>query len=183
MRRRGRTSVPVLEDSDQGRERHRWYQQKVASRRQFEDRFQSLAKEIFDAAFECQINQDGARIGTALTEVLLSLTGFSKADRARYESWERLVHPDDHSVVATHSQRVLGGQRDVCVFRVITRLGAACWFGVLMRPVWGEAGWRLAHVYGLVRDLSAYTEAEATPARRDADPTGASGLISQRAIF
>lgn len=183
MRRRGRASVPVLEGLDQESEQHLWYQQKVASRRQFEDRFQSLAKEIFDAAFECQINQDGAGIGTALTEALLPLTGFSKADRARYESWERLVHPDDHTVVATHIQRVLGGQRDVCVFRVITRLGAVCWFGVLMRPVWGEAGWRLAHVYGLVRDLSACTAAEATPARRDAGTTGASGLISQRVIF
>ena len=181
MRRRGRASVPVLEDSDQGRERHRWYQQKVASRRQFEDRFQSLAKEIFDAAFECQINQDGARIGTALTEVLLSLTGFSKADRARYESWERLVHPDDHTIVATHIQRVLGGQRDVCVFRVITRLGTVCWFGVLMRPVWEVADRRLAYVYGLVRDFSACTETEAPAARRDASPL--SGLISQRAIF
>ena len=100
---------------------------------------------------------------------------------SHYESWERLVHPDDHSVVATHIQRVLGGQRDVCVFRVISRLGAVRWFGVLMRPVWGDADRCLVHVYGLVRDLSASTEAEAPPARRDAGPL--SGLITQRAIF
>lgn len=170
MSTRGRASVPVLQDLDQGRQQHIRYKQKVASRRQFEDRFQSLAKESFDAAFECHLSKDGDGIGEALTEALLPLTGFSFADRSPHERWERFIHPDDLSVVITHIQRVLGGQRDVCVFRMITWSGTVRWFGVLTRPVWD--GRRVAYVYGLVYDHSSRTEPEIFPAGRDNPASG-----------
>ena len=185
MSTRGRASEPVLQGLDQGLEQHIRYKQKVASRRQFEDRFQSLVKQTFDAAFECHLSKDGDGIGEALTEALLPLTGFSFADRSPHERWEQLIHPDDLPVVITHIQRVLGGQRDVCVFRMITRSGTVRWFGALTRPVWDEGGRRVAYVYGLVHDHSARTEAEIYPAGRD---TGARGAVPphflcQRAIY
>ena len=158
MSKRGRANVPVLQDLDQWREQHIQYKQKVASRRQFENRFQALAKQTFDAAFECPIHNGDDDIGRALTEALLPLAGFSSADRAPYERWEQLIHPEDFPVVAAHIQRVLGGLRDVCVFRMITRSGAARWFGTLTRPVWDEGGRRAAHVYGLVQDHAACSE-------------------------
>ncbi len=185
MSTRDRASVPVLEDLDQWREQHVRYKQKVASRRQFEDRFQSLAKQTFDAAFECHLSKDGDGIGEALTEALLPLTGFSFADRSPHERWEQLIHPDDLPVVITHIQRVLGGQRDVCVFRMITRSGTVRWFGALTRPVWDEGGRRVAYVYGLVHDHSALTDAELSPAGRDTGARGAvpTPLLCQHAIY
>lgn len=181
MSMRGRASVPVLRDLDHGQ--HIRYKQKVASRRQFEDRFQSLAKESFDAAFECPLSKNGDGIGKALTEALLPLTGFSFADRSPHERWERFIHPDDLSVVITHIQRVLGGQRDVCVFRMITWSGTVRWFGALTRPVWD--GRRVAYVYGLVYDHSARTEAEISSAGRDTPARGAvfAHLLFPRVIY
>ena len=182
MSMRGRASEPVLRDLDHGREQHIQYKQKMASRRQFEDRFQSLAKQTFDAAFECHLSKNGDGIGEALTEALLPLTDFSFADRSPHEPWERLIHPDDLPVVFTHIQRVLGGQRDVCVFRMITWSGTVRWFGILTRPVWD--GRRVGYVYGLVYDHSARTEAEISPAPRDTPARGVvfAHLLCPRAI-
>lgn len=95
----------------------------------------------------------------ALAKALLPLAGFSEADRVHHEGWKQLIHPEDHPVIASHIQHVLSGQHDVCVFRVITRTGTTRWFGVLTSPVWDEAGRRVAHVYGQVRDHCADGEA------------------------
>ena len=183
MSMRGRASVPVLQDLDQWREQHIRYKQKVASRRQFEDRFQSLAKQTFDAAFEWHLTSDGEDIGEALTRALLPLIGFSATDRARGQRWERLVHPDDLLVVLDHIQRVLSGQRDVCVFRMITPSGAVRWFSVLTRPVWEDGGRRVAQVYGLVHDHDARAQVEGSSTGPDtaAEGTG-SAFFCQSAL-
>ena len=180
MSMRGRASVSVLQDLDEWREQHIRYTQKMASRRQFENQFQALAKQTFDAAFECLIHNEGDDLGKALIEALLPLAGFSRADRVSFERWERLIHPEDLPVVDTHIQRVLGGRRDVCLFRVITRLGMVRWFGTLTRPVWDEGGRRVGHAYGLVQDHSAHTEFDIVPAGPHAGSSVASAFFTGR---
>lgn len=127
-----------------------------ASRRQFEDRFQALARRTFDAAFECPVRKEGAEVDAALADALRVLLGFSPQEGTR--RWQPLVHPDDHAAVATHIQRVLGGRRALCVFRGLAPDAPARWFGALMRPVWDASGRHISHVYGLVQDYSARLE-------------------------
>ena len=98
MSTRGRASEPVLQGLDHGLEQHIRYKQKMASRRPFEDRFQSLVKQTFDAAFDCHLSKDGDGIDEALTEALLPLTGFSFADRSALTEAE--ISPADRDTPA-----------------------------------------------------------------------------------
>ncbi len=167
MSRREMAAMPVLVVKDQRSDEHNRYQQTVASRRQFEDRFQALARQTFDAAFECAIQDAGTEVGAALAGALRPLLGSSPQACDTPADWAQLVHPDDHAVVAAHLLRVLGGQRDLCVFRVVDLTGAVRWFGVLTRAVWDASERRITHVYGLIQDHSAHHEAP--PARAEAD--------------
>lgn len=156
---RRRAVVPVLVDKDQCREEQVRYQRSIASRRQFEDRFQALARRTFDAAFECRIGEGSTdELGQALAEALQPLLGVSPHDCENSEDWTSCIHPDDRVIMAEHLTRVLYGQRDLCVFRAITPAGLVRWFGVLTRPAWDAAGRRIRHVYGLVQDYSARTD-------------------------
>lgn len=162
---RRRAVVPVLVVKDQCREEQVRYRRSIASRRQFEDRFQKLAQRTFDAAFECRIRQGNAEeIGCALAEALQCLPGFSSHDLETPEGWEALIHPDDRAIVALHLQRVLFGHRDLCVFRAVTPTGVVRWFGVLTRPAWDAAGRHIRHIYGLVQDHSGCTHAPSADA-------------------
>ncbi len=159
MSRREMAAMPVLVVKDQRSDEPNRYQQTVVSRRQFEDRFQALARRTFDAAFECAIQDDGTEVGAALAGALRPLLGFSLQACDTPADWAQLVHPDDHAVVAAHLLRVLGGQRDLSVFRVVDPSGVVRWFGVLTRAVWDASGRHIAHVYGLIQDHSAHHEA------------------------
>ncbi len=170
MSRREMAAMPVLVVKDQRSDEHNRYQQTVASRRQFEDRFQALARRTFDAAFECAIQEDGMEVGAALAGALRPLLGFSPQECDTPTDWAQLVHPDDHAAVAAHLLRVLGGQRDLCVFRVVDPAGAIQWFGVLTRAVWDASDRRIAHVYGLIQDHSAHHEGLPPRAEADAAP-------------
>ncbi len=157
---RRREVVPMLVVKDQCREEQVRFQRSIASRRQFEDRFQALARRTFDAAFECRIRVGGIEeIGQALAEALKPLLGFSPHDMETPEDWASCIHPDDQAIVAKHLQRVRYGHRDLCVFRAVTPVGAVRWFGVLTRPAWDAATGRIRHVYGLLQDHSARTDA------------------------
>ena len=168
MRRREMAAMPVLVVKDQRSEEHNRYQQLVASRRQFEDRFQALARRTFDAAFECPVREEGTELGATLAEALRPLIGFTPQAETALDGWEQLIHPDDHAVVAAHLQRVLGGRRDLCVFRVVTAAGTVRWFGVLTRSVRDASGRHLAHVYGLIQGYSTRLETPAAPTTADA---------------
>ncbi len=178
MSRREMAGMPVLVFKDQRSEQQNRYQQIVAFRRQFEDRFQALARPTFDAAFECPIRKEGAEFGQAVAGALQPLIGFSSQEVEAPEGWEQLVHPDDHAVVAAHVQRVLGGQRDLCVFRVFTPARAVCWFGVLTRPVWDASGRRIGQVYGLVQDYSVRLEAPLPCEEADAAHSALPHIVS-----
>ena len=89
--------MPVLRDLDHGREQHIRYKQKVASRRQFEDRFQSLAKQTFDAAFECHLSKNGdGKPLFACTGYVVHARDPGLATRARSPfpsySWDHLLN-------------------------------------------------------------------------------------------
>ena len=165
---RRREVVPVLVVKDPCRQEHVRYQRTIASRRQFEDRFQALAQRTFDAAFECRVREDDTEIGAALAEALQPLLGFSSQDLELPEDRMSLIHPDDRAVVVMHLRRVLSGHRDLCVFRAITPTGLVRWFGVLTRPVWDAATRRITHVYGLIQDHSARSETAAAGLDTDA---------------
>lgn len=155
MRRREVVRIPVLNVQHERDDEHIRYDKTAASRRRFEDRFQALAKQTFDAAFECRVWHDGAGVGEALAGALRPLLGFAPNDPRAPQRWQALIHPDDHLMVEDHLQRVLGGQRDLCVFRGITPTRAVRWFGVLTRPVWDASGRRVAYTYSVVQDHSA----------------------------
>lgn len=139
----------------------------AASRRRFEDRFQRLARQTFDAVFECATPKGDAEVGEALAEAVRPGAGYTPSDREAPEDWAHCVHPEDRALVAAHLQRVLSGHRDLCVFRVMTPAGGVRWFSTLTRPVYEATGRRIVHVYGLVRDYSAHTAA--SPLGREAD--------------
>lgn len=138
----------------------------ATSRRVFEDRFQQLARQAFDATFECSIHREGMEVVEALTGVVQTLTGISSARTEVTEQWVHLVHPNDHTVVARHIHRVLEGHRDLCVFRIIVPTEGVRWFGTLTRPVWDEGRKTVTHVYGLVQDYGGLPAATVTTAHR-----------------
>ncbi|MFQ5571644.1 MAG: PAS domain-containing protein, partial [Rhodothermales bacterium] len=150
-------NVQVVETLEEWRKEQVNSTRKAASRRAFEDRFQALARPNFDVAYECRIDLEApARICKALNEALQKISGFSSKALVERGGWEAVVHPEDQAVVVKHLRRVLDGCRDVCVFRIVTRSGRERWLGNLVRPVWDEASLRVVHLYGLMKDLSAY---------------------------
>ena len=169
-----RAVVPVLVFKDQCREEQVQSQRSIASRRQFEDRFQALARRTFDAAFECRIREGSTEeIGQALAEALQPLLGYVPHNSQPPEGWASCIHPDDQAIVALHLKRVRYGHRDLCVFRAVTPAGLVRWFGVLTRPAWDAASRCTRHVYGLVQDHSAHT---------DASPAGPEAGTAQPAL-
>lgn len=134
---------------------HRQQHGVLAARRQFEGRFQALAREMFDVSYEWNPDATGASFEEVLTSALARVVGYAQHTRSRRDDWTSMIHPDDRAIAEAHRQRVLRGQRDVCVFRVILPGGDVRWVGKLTRPVVDEASRRVVYVFGLIQVFSA----------------------------
>ena len=127
----------------------------MVARREFEGRFQKLARKLFDVSYEWNVDTAEASFDEVLTSALARIAGYAQPTPARCEDWASMIHPEDRAIAATHRQRVLQGQRDVCVFRVVLPSGDVHWVGNLTRPVVDEASQRVVCVFGLMQDCSA----------------------------
>ena len=137
----------------------------LEARRRVEARLQKLGQRIFDVSFTCVLRGAPDGLARAFETALQDLPGEAAGGEA-FPGEPVRVHPDDQGLLDVHLQRVMEGQRDLCVLRIEHGRDGARWVSSLLRPV--LEGQQVGVVYGLIQDLSDGVDDNRGPAAQTA---------------
>src|SRR5207302_1212936 len=87
-------------------------------------------------------------------------TGYTLEELNAQGGYTILIHPEDMSIAQQGMARVMSGQPNTCVLRLITRAGAVRWVRNLNKPAWDVNGTRVARIVGAAQDVTEHRRAE-----------------------
>jgi PAS domain S-box-containing protein len=135
--------------------------------RENEERYRLIFELTNDYAYEDRVEPDGHIVPEWITSGVTRITGYTFEDMKAPGFWERLVHPEDISILMQHIQRVLSGQADTIESRIITRSGEVCWLQDSAHPIWDATQGRVTRLYGAALDITERKRAEETIQLKD----------------
>lgn len=125
-----------------------------------EERYRLISELTSDYAYTVRISADGQFMLEWLTEVFYRVSGYTLAEVGGPQGWEKLIHPDDLSLVQDRNDYLLRGQSITKEFRIITKQGEVRWLRDYARPEWDATHQRVIRMLGAAQDITQYKLAE-----------------------
>jgi PAS domain S-box-containing protein len=119
-----------------------------------EERFRTIASITSDYFYSLSVTPDPPFEVAWIDGAFEKITGYRTAEIGSDEDWSRIVHADDHGVLAEGMQRLLANERNVAEYRILARDGAERWMRDYSHPVWDPQKNRVVTVLGAVRDIT-----------------------------
>ncbi len=118
--------------------------------------------ELFaEYVFKIRVGKSGEITFESVSDNYNSITGRSKKEIASFESWKKIIHPDDFHKIKTEIERQIHEplfcQLDCRSFH---QNGQMRWVHIVSRSEWNEAENRITSIYGAVRDITSQKKAE-----------------------
>ncbi len=130
------------------------------SLKEAEKRYRAVSQLSSDLAYAFRVEPDGTLVREWMTEALSHLTGYSSTELAELGGWAGIIHPEDWPASQRHIERLLAGESDTYVVRVVTKNGDVRWFQDSGRPEWDDAHSRIVRIIGAARDITNQRQAE-----------------------
>jgi PAS domain S-box-containing protein len=130
-----------------------------AALRESEERYRLVSNLVSDYAYAFRIDTDGTLVCEWVTDAFIRITGFTHTEIDNRGGWSSLIHPDDGAIAEVRKNRLLAGQVDISVFRIVTRSGEVRWVREHGQPVWDNTQQRVVRIYGASQDITDYMHA------------------------
>ncbi len=130
-----------------------WRRNAQDSLKESEERYRLTSALTSDYAYALAVEDDRVTLEW-VTEAITRITGFTAADIRTSDGWEALVDPDDLGIRQGQLQALKNGEQKTVEYRIVTKDGARRWVKDHARPVMGDDGTTLTHIYGAVRDIT-----------------------------
>jgi PAS domain S-box-containing protein len=131
-----------------------------AALRESEERHRIISELTSDYNYTVRINADGTSSLELVTEGFTRITGYTLEEVNARGGWAILIHPEDTETAYQGHERVLSGQANASVLRLITREGGIRWVRNLSKPVWDGAQGCVIRIVGAAQDITERMEAE-----------------------
>jgi PAS domain S-box-containing protein len=128
--------------------------------RESEERHRTISELTSDYGYALRIDADGSTVLEVATEGLTRVTGFTLEELNARGGWSILIHPEDTAEALCGLQRVLSGQVNASILRIVTKQGAVRWMRNLNKPVWDPAQSRVMRLIGAAQDITERKQAE-----------------------
>jgi PAS domain S-box-containing protein len=128
--------------------------------RESEDRHRVISELTSDYNYALSVGPDGASRLEVLTEGFTRITGYTLEEVNARGGWATLIHPEDMPAARQGVGRVLTGQVNASVVRLITRDGSIRWVSNLNKPVWDAAQARVVRIIGAAQDITERIQVE-----------------------
>jgi PAS domain S-box-containing protein len=135
--------------------------QAEAALRESEERNRFINELISDYAYAFRVEADGTMRGEWVSDSFTRVFGFTVPEMEARGGWQIVVFPEDLSVALAHARKVVGGEKDVCEMRFVTRAGEPRWLRDYAVPVWDATQGRVVRIYGAAQDITERKQAEA----------------------
>ncbi len=118
-----------------------------------EERFRTISELVSDHAFELRAEDDDKFVFEWAAGALESITGYTLAEFEQIDGWRSTIHPDDQPIVQERQAKLLAGQIDDRVYRILTKSGETRWLRAYARPLLDDRQ-RIVRIVGAVRDIT-----------------------------
>ncbi len=130
-----------------------WRRDTQNSLEESEERYRLISELTSDYAYALRVKNDQVSLEW-VTEAITHITGFTAADMRASGGWEALVDPDDLGIRQEHLRVLWRGEQKTVEYRIVTKDGSRRWVKDHARPVMGDDGTTVTHIYGAVRDIT-----------------------------
>jgi diguanylate cyclase (GGDEF)-like protein/PAS domain S-box-containing protein len=127
---------------------------------QVEPSYRLIAELASDYAYCFAVLPDGTRALEWMSGAYEALTGYSLEEMRAGALLEKMIHPDDLSLIAARVRTLLSGEPASCEFRIRTKSGDIVWVRDKARPLWNQARDRVESIVGAARDITSEKSAE-----------------------
>ena len=131
-----------------------------AALRESEERNRHVSELISDYAYAFRVEPDGAMRGEWVSDSFTRVFGFTVPEMEARGGWQIVIFPEDRAVALAHARKVVGGEKDICEMRFVTRAGEPRWLRDYAVPVWDERQGRVVRIYGAAQDITERKRAE-----------------------
>jgi PAS domain S-box-containing protein len=128
--------------------------------RESEERHRAISELTSDYNYALRIDADGSATLEVVTEGFNRITGFTLEDVNARGGWGILIYPEDIDEALRGLRRVLAGEVNASVLRIITKQGSVRWVRNLNKPVWDAARSRVIRIIGAAQDITERRQAE-----------------------
>jgi PAS domain S-box-containing protein len=135
-------------------------EQAEAALRESEERNRHISELITDYAYSFLVGPDGAMRGEWVSDSFTRMFGFTIPEIEARGGWQAVVFPEDLPLALAHARKVVGGEKDVCEMRFVTRAGEPRWLRDYAVPVWDVKQGRVVRIYGAAQDITERRRAE-----------------------
>ncbi len=118
-----------------------------------EERFRIVSELTSDHAYELRLETDGTISFEWAVGALEQMTGYTLVEFERIDGWRSTLHPDDQAIVEQRERKLLAGQTDDRIYRIITKSGETRWLRGYARPLLDDTQ-RVVRIIGAVRDIT-----------------------------
>jgi PAS domain S-box-containing protein len=120
-----------------------------------ERRYRIVSEMTSDYAYSLNVRPDGAIQTEWITQAFTTITGYTPEEA---NDWRSLIHPDDLPIAEARRDRLLRGEEDESVLRIVTKTGMVRWLREVGRPVWDDVAGRVVRIDGAATDITAAKE-------------------------
>lgn len=130
-----------------------------------EERNRYINEVVTDYTYAFRVDEDGSMHGEWVSASFHRIFGLTLEEVNARGGWQSMVYPEDLPIALAHARKVVGGEKDVCEMRFVTRSGEPRWLRDYAVPVWDEAQKRVVRIYGASQDITEQKRAEEQIAR------------------
>ncbi|MCB8964426.1 MAG: PAS domain S-box protein [Bacteroidales bacterium] len=124
-----------------------------------ETHFRILSSLTTDAASILGVNPDGSIVREWISDSLLAKMGYSMHDVDSFETWYRIIHPDDLSSYQNAMARIGDGETVSIDFRLVARNGTIVWVNNTVYPEF-DSSEKPVRLISALRNITAQKNAE-----------------------
>ncbi|CAN5407107.1 hypothetical protein BH10CHL1_BH10CHL1_01070 [soil metagenome] len=118
-----------------------------------EERFRIVSELTSDHAYELRLEPGNKTTFEWAAGALESITGYTLAEFEQINGWYSTIYPDDQAIIEERQRKLLAGQTDDRVYRVVTKSGETRWLRSYARPLLDDTQ-GVVRIIGAVRDIT-----------------------------
>ncbi len=117
-----------------------------------EERWRRVSHLVSDYAYAFRVEEDGRLVRDWVAGAFTKITAYGAEEVSALGGWRALVHPEDLPLAEERLRRILAGQPDESVFRIVRKDGEVRWLLDCGYPVVEDG--RVVRIYGAARDIT-----------------------------